>query len=111
MNGRLGAIYIGGKQVGGFLDWQVRLNMADGVKDNDRTQKVQSWRVTAWSHWLTRLLELNAKVTIKLCADEGSAYWEGAGRIASKLTATMGTLTHTQFEVIGAGVLEGKNEE
>ncbi len=108
MNGKLGAIYIGNQQVGGFLDWHQKLNLTDGVQDGDATHKVQSWRIIAWAHWLMRVIEPDAIVKIRLCADEGPAYWEGTGRIASKMTATMGTLTHLQFEVIGSGELEGK---
>lgn len=108
MNGRLGAIYIGGQQVGGFLDWHQKLNLTEGVKDGDTTHKVRSWRILAWAHWLTRVLEPDTEVMIKLCADAGPNYWEGTGRISSKLTTTMGVLIHNQIEIIGSGELEGK---
>ncbi len=111
MNGKLGAIYVGSQQVGGFLDWHQKLNITDGVKDGDQTHKVQSWRIIAWSHWLFKVIEPDALVRIRLCADEGSAYWEGTGRIVSKMATIMGTLVQNQFEVIGSGELEGKRVE
>ena len=107
MNGRLGALYIGEKQVGGFLDWHVQLNIADGVKDNDRTQKVQSWKVTAWAHWISRLIEPGIEVKLRLCADAGNAYWEGTGRLATTPTKMIETLIHLQIEILGTGELVG----
>ncbi len=108
MNGRLGAIYIGRQQVGGFLDWHQKLNMLDGVVKGDATHKIGSWRIIAWAYWLTQIITPGTIVKIKLCADAGPVYWEGTGRITSKMMTTMGTLVHNQFEVIGSGVLEGK---
>ena len=108
VNGRLGAIYIGRKQVGGFLDWKVTLNLSDGVQGDDMVHKLQSWKVTAGAHWLARLLEIGTDVRLKLCSDAGLAYWEGTGKIASQLTSTLEMLIHVRLEVIGAGELEAK---
>ena len=108
MEGKLGAIYIGDKQVAGFLDWHVRLNMVEGVEDDYKTQKLQSWRIIAWAYWITRQIPPGSAVKVRLCADTGRAYWEGTGKVASRLTETTGTLVHVQLEVIGDGVLEAK---
>jgi len=108
VEGRLGAIYIGNRQVGGFLDWHVKMNLTSGVDGNDATHKLQSWKVVAGSHWLTRLLEIGTDVRLKLCSDAGLAYWEGTGKIASQLTNTLEMLIHVRLEVIGAGEIEAK---
>ncbi len=107
MNGKLGAIYIGNKQVGGFLDWRVVMNLSDGVKNSDRTHKLQSWRLTGWAHWISRRIEVGAEVRVRLCSDSGEAYWEGKGRLTSRLTDTLETLVHIQIEIVGSGKLEG----
>ena len=111
MEGRLGAIYVDDKQVGGFLDWHIKMNLTDGVKGEDRTHKLQSWKVTAWAHWLTQPLIPGTEVRLKLCADDGPAYWEGKGKVANQLTATLHTLIHVIFEVFGSGELEAKKVE
>ena len=89
MEGKLGAIYIDGRQVGGFLDWHVKLNLNEGVDGDDRTRELKSWRVKAWAHWLTRQIALGADVKVKICADDGPAYWEGMGKIAGQLTSSL----------------------
>ena len=108
MNGRLGGIYIGTKQVGGFLDWRMQLNVVKGTEGNDQTNRVQSWRVLAWAHWMTTPMEPNTEVTVRLCADEGLVYWEALGRVVTRTTPDMGVLVHNQIEVTGSGELAGK---
>lgn len=103
MNGKLGAIYIGNKQVGGFLNWHVQMNLSDGVKK----RKLQSWRLIGWAHWVSQRIEVGTEVRVRLCADAGEAYWEGKGRLANRLTDTLETIVHTQIEVVGSGELEG----
>ena len=111
MEGRLGAIYIGNSQVGGFLDWHVKLNLTEGVDGCDKTVKLQSWKVITWAHWLTRLLDPGTKVRLKLCSNVGNGYWECTGKIASPATKTMGTLIHTRLDILGSGELEAKVQD
>ena len=106
MNGRLGALYIGKKQVGGFLDWSYRPNLVTGQEGEDRTVKLQSWKVVAWAHWVKQQLLPGDAVRIKICADAGPAYWEADCKIASTPSRTLETLVHIQFELIGSGELE-----
>jgi len=108
MNGKLGALFIGRKQVGGFLDWTLRLNMADGVDDGDMTHNLHSWRVTAWAHWVSRIIDVGSDIRIMLCADAGPAYWLGKGKLTTRPTNSIGTLTHVQIEIIGSGELIAK---
>lgn len=108
MEGRLGAIYVGKRQVGGFLDWHVKLNLTDGTDGANATHKLQSWRVIAWAHWLFNLLEPGAKVRLKLCANAGKAYWEGIGRVSCQPARTVDTLVHARVEFIGSGELKAK---
>lgn len=108
MEGRLGAIYIKGVQVGGFLDWHVKMNLADGVEGGDRTHKLQSWKVTSWAHWLTKPLEPDTQVRLKLCPSAGNAYWEATGKVASRPTSSLYMLAHVILEFVGNGKLEAK---
>ena len=107
VEGRLGAIYIGKSQVGGFLDWHVKMNLTSGTNGDDATHKLQSWRVVAWAHWLFRLLEPDTVVRLKLCSSVGNAYWEGVGKVSCQPTRTIGALIHVQIEFTGSGELEG----
>jgi len=108
VEGRLGAIYIGSKQVGGFLDWHVKLNLNEGVDGDDKTAKLQSWKVISWAHWLSQPLEPDTQVRLKLCSDAGYAYWECTGKVASRATKTIGMLVHLRLNFIGSGELEAK---
>jgi len=86
----------------------VKLNLADGTDGSNRTHRLQSWRVTAWAHWLFRQLDPGTSVRVCLYANAGYAYWEGTGRLVNRLTSTMQTLVHSQLEVIGGGQLLAK---
>lgn len=109
MEGKLGAIYINNKQVGGFLDWSVKLNIVDDpLQDNTKSSHVHSWKVLAWAHWLSLQLDPGTNITLKLCPDEGNGYWECSGKIACQLTKQLNMLIHVQLEVIGESPIEGK---
>lgn len=111
MNGKLGAIYVDGRQIGGFLDWHVEIHLVDGVKNDSKTHRLQSWKVIAWAHWLTSRLDAGTKVDLKLCSDAGNAYWEATGKIANQLTSSFHMLVHTRLEVLGNGELEAKVQD
>ena len=104
MKGRLGAFYINGKQVGWFLDWNLKVNLSESIDGDSKVHKPQSWRLTADSHWLIE--ETAPRVQVKLCAGKDN-YWEGTGNITSKLTDLMDTLVHEEIEIIGRGELKG----
>ena len=111
MEGRLGAIYIDERQVGGFTDWSVKLNLSEGAKDKEKVVALQSWIVRAKAHYLFRELEPGKIVQLKLCADAGPGYWIGSGAIANETATTLGVLIHRPFEVVGHGELEAKKVE
>ena len=111
MEGKLGAIYIGSRQVGGFLDWHVKVNLTDGVKGDARTHKLQSWKVVSWAHWLTQPLAPDTEVRLKLCSDAGNAYWECQGKVASQPTSSLHMLVHAPLDFIGNGEFEAKVQD
>lgn len=111
MEGKLGAIYVKNRQIGGFLDWHVKINLVDGTKGDDRTHKLQSWKVISWAHWLTKPLLPDTKVALKLCSDSGNAYWEGVGKVSSLPTSSLHMLVHAPLEFVGNGKLEAKRAE
>ena len=109
MEGKLGAIYIGKRQVGGFEDWKLNLNMTEGAdRDGNKTAKIQSWKLSSWSYWVFKALSPGDKVRLMLCADVGSVYWEGNAVIACRLSSIMSTLIHTRLEIIGSGELTAR---
>ncbi len=106
MEGKLGALYIGKRQVGGFEDWNLKLNIADGRdSDNNKTVKMQSWKLSSFSYWLFRALNPGDKVRLMLCADAGNVYWEASAVIACRLSSVLSTLVHTRLEITGSGEL------
>jgi hypothetical protein len=105
MDGKLGALFRNDKQVGGFLDWdeETILNESSN-RDGDKVTKFASWRLTAPSYWLYDAIK--GPVIIRLYM--GNNYWEGTGYINSPMKKIYDTLIHEDFELVGEGVLEGK---
>ena len=105
MKGRLGSLHVGILQVGGILNWRLDLILADSAKDATIFYKLAKWKLTAQAYWL---FDIPDKVVVKLHPDNGKGYWEGRGIVTSQTKKLFDTLIHEPIEIIGEGVLEGK---
>jgi len=95
---------MGRTQIGGVLDWDVEVILASSIKDSETHYKMAKWRLMADGYWL---FEVPERVVIKLYSD-GKGYWEGKGLVTSQCRKVFDTLIHEPFEIVGEGVLEGK---
>jgi len=102
MNGRLGGLFLNGKQIGGFLDWNLDVTLSSHIEDKAKGFKLSRWQVTARSYWLDRPV---SEVEVRLFSDNTKAYWRGQGRIDSPTKNIYGELIQEEFIVIGRGVL------
>ena len=102
MRGKLGSIHVGKLCIGGFIDWQLDVNLAE-LKGEPSIFKLAKWKLTANSYWL---FDIPNKVIIKLYTLTG--YWEGSGIVTSHSKHLWDTLIHEPIEIIGEGILEGK---
>ena len=91
MEGKIGSLFVGKKQVGGFMDWSLLYN-----------PEVKQWKLIARAYWL---FEAASKVTVRLYAPKG--YWEGRGAITSITKTLTDTLIHETLELYGEGELQG----
>ena len=106
MKGKLGAIFRGDKQVGGFFDWneETVLNESSN-KDGEAVHKFVNWQLTAPSYWLYDIA--SGEVVVRLY-QTSAGYWEGNAFITSPMKRIFDTLIHEDIEIVGSGVLEGK---
>mgnify|MGYP001559594744 CR=1 FL=1 len=104
MKGQLGSLWVGRNQVGGILGWSLDLFLTDYSKDTATYYKLAKWKLTAESYWL---FDIPTKVTIKLYSGS-KGYWEGKGIVTSSVKHLWDTLIHESIEIIGEGILEGK---
>ena len=102
MKGKLGSIHIGKLCIGGFIDWQLDMTLVE-VKSEPSTYKLANWKLTADSYWL---YDIPNKVIVRLYTPNG--YWEGKGIVTSQVKHLWDTLIHEPIEIIGEGILEGK---
>ena len=102
MKGKLGSIHIGKLCIGGFIDWQLDIILAE-IKGEPSTYKLTKWKLTSNSYWL---YDIPNKIIIRLYTPKG--YWEGKGVVTSQTKHLWDTLIHEQMEIIGEGELEGK---
>ena len=104
MKGRLGSLWVGRNQVGGIAGWSLDLLLTDYSKDTATYYKLAKWKLTAESYWL---FDIPNKVIVKLYSG-GKGYWEGKGMITSQVKHLWDTLIHEPIEILGEGILEGK---
>ena len=99
MEGRLGGLFKDGVQIGGLLDWEFSLILADTPYDIVK-YKFAKWKLESDSYWLFEEPDI---VTVRLYV--GNAYWTGDGRITSGIQDVLDTLVHERIEIIGEGSL------
>ena len=105
MKGKLGSLHLGRNQVGGILNWSLDLSLTDYSKDAAVFYKLAKWKLTAESYWL---FDIPNKVIVRLYPDSGKGYWEGTGMVTSQVKHLFDVLIHETIEVIGEGILEGR---
>lgn len=105
MKGKLGSLHVGRLQVGGILEWNLDLLLTDYSKDTATFYKLAKWKLTAGSYWL---FDIPSRITVRLYPDSGKGYWEGKGAVTSQTQKIFDTLIHSSIEIIGEGILEGK---
>lgn len=105
MNGAIGSIYVGERQMGGFVSWSQETLLADlPTKDGNIKHKLTSWKVEAKKYWTFDLLP--PKVLIRLYL--GDVYWEGEGFIQTPVQKIYDCLINEPIEIVGEKPLEGK---
>ena len=104
MKGHLGSLHKGKLQIGGILEWDLDLLLADYSKDTATYYKLSKWELTAQAYWL---FDIPDKVCVRLYTD-GKGYWEGTGHVTSQIQKLFDILIHSPIEIIGEGILEGK---
>ncbi len=104
MKGKLGSLHNGRLLIGGILDYSLDLILTDYSKDTATFYKLAKWKLTAQSYWL---FDIPNKVIVRLYS-EGKGYWEGKGIVTSNPRKLFDTLIHEPIEIIGEGILEGK---
>ena len=105
MKGKLGSLWVGRNQAGGILDYSLDLILADYSKDTATFYKLAKWKLTAQSYWL---FDIPNQVVVRLYPDNGKGYWEGKGQMVSNPQKLFDTLIHGEIQIIGEGILEGK---
>lgn len=105
MKGKLGSLWLGRNQVGGILNWSLDLSLTNYSEENATFYKLAKWKLTAQSYWL---FDIPNKVIVRLCPDNGKGYWEGVGIVTSNPQKLFDTLIHEEIQIIGEGILEGK---
>ena len=104
MNGKLASLHNGRLQLGGILNWSLDLILADSSKDTSTYYKLAKWKLTAQAYWL---FDIPDRVVVRLYS-AGKGYWEGTGYITSQTSKVLDTLIHQDIEIVGEGILEGK---
>ena len=100
MEGRIGGLFKDENQIGGFLDWKFEVILANTPFDVIK-YKFAKWRLEASSYWLFSEPDI---VTVRLY-HATNAYWEGEGRIITRLQNVFDAMIHERIEIIGEGQL------
>ena len=103
LKGKLGSIHVGRLCIGGFIDWQLDMTLAE-LRGEPPTYKLAKWKLIGQGYWL---FDIPDKVIVRLYSG-GKGYWEGKGIVTSQVKHLWDTLIHEPIEIIGEGILEGK---
>ena len=103
MEGRIGGLFKEGNQIGGFLNWKFELLLADNF--DEIKYKFAKWKLDASAYWLFVEPDI---VIVRLYHNIGNTYWEGEGKIISRLQNVFDTMVHSPIEIIGEGQLVEK---
>jgi len=104
MKGKLGGLFKDEVQIGGLLDWRFELLLADTPYDEIK-YKFAKWRLNASSYWLFAEPDI---IIVRLYYNTMPAYWEGEGKIITRVQNVFDAMIHEPIEIIGEGYLEEK---
>jgi hypothetical protein len=99
MEGRIGGLFKDNNQIGGFTDWKFELLLASLP---DEKYKFAKWKLESPAYWLFTEPD---EFVVRLYHDIGDSYWEGEGKIISKIQSVFDTMIHERIEIIGEGTL------
>ena len=98
MKGTLGGLYNGENQVGGFLDWELDVLLADSLDGESRGFKFSKWILTAKSYWTFDDMD---EVVVRLYNTANRKYWEGEGCVLSTIPNIRDTMIHSPLKIVG----------
>jgi len=76
--GKVGAFFVDGKQIGGFFDWMLTVNLARGISGDFRTHKLASWSASARAYWFEQKLY---DIEARFFSDASDHYWAARTRL------------------------------
>ncbi len=101
-DGKVGAFFVGGEQVGGFFDWRLTVNLTSNIVDGFQKHRVASWSVVAGSYWFESKAD---EVEVRFYSDVSPHYWKGETRLGL-YRFRPDVLVKEPIEFWGNGVLE-----
>ena len=102
--GKVGAFFDGDKQIGGFFDWSLTINLVSGIDGDFRTHRVASWSAITKAYWFERKLY---NVEVRFFSDATDHYWSGKAKLGL-YRYRPNVLIKEPLEFHGNGVLEVK---
>lgn len=65
--GKLGTLHIDGRQVGGFLDWEIEVTTYPVSKGKTRASKLAQWKAVARKFWMLEKINTDCLEAIFYC--------------------------------------------
>lgn len=65
--GKLGVLYLNGRQVGGFLDWEIEVMTYPIKKGNLKASKLSQLKITALKFWMLEKVNADSIEAIFYC--------------------------------------------
>ena len=72
MEGKLGAFFKDGEQVGGFFLWKLDIDFQSTEIEGEVARQFKSWTCTARQYWAMKLIQ---EVEARFYPEEGDWYW------------------------------------
>lgn len=101
MNGELGVLSIDGKQVGGFLDWEMDINLREVSASSSKQYKLVGWKARAFQFWMLEIPNTNVMDALFYFYRKGQLIQASSNKVRIKLPPTypLNIIINTQIEM------------
>ncbi|MBA7602016.1 hypothetical protein ES703_09101 [subsurface metagenome] len=102
MNGELGVLSIDGRQIGGFLDWELDIGLREVSASSARQYALTEWNARAHRFWMLEIPDTNAMEALFYFYKNGKLLPASSNKVKVKLPSDypLNTIINSTLEMV-----------